>query len=217
MKTRLNDSAPTRGYCPTCECSYATWLDECPVCKTPFLMTQPPAVTPTGPAIAYDKLVARVTAAGGVLQVRMTTVKVERSKTMGFPYFGYGFAWEKQLVGALDGSPVELNATEVSMAKRTGFPYVGFGFAWVRKLEGHVAGNGIALRSTAVEMDKARAFPYFGYGFAWTSEMTGSCGDQLRARLTTLDVDTRRETGFPYRAFGYAWVSEAELTLKLQD
>lgn len=217
MKTKLDNGSEALSYCPNCRCSYVTWLDECPSCGTPFDITGPPAPAPTGPRISYDELLARVTEAGGVLKVELTVAQVERVKKSGFPYLGYGFAWEKRLVGALDGSPVEVKATEVSMSKRIGFPYAGFGFAWVRAMEGHVAGNEIELRSTAVEMKKNRGFPYFGYGYAWTREMIGTCGDRLRATLVATSVETSRRSAFPYRGFGFAWVSRATLTLKLTD
>ena len=95
-----------------------------------------------------------------------SAVGKDRKRT--FPYFGYGYAWEKEMQGNVGGNPLTLEATQVARESTMGFPYRGYGRAWVQTMSGECGPKlAASLRVTAVEKRKEGRFPYFGFGYAW--------------------------------------------------
>ena len=165
--------------------------------------------------IPYQDLVDMLDSMGGEIRIELRTMDIERQKERRFLVFGFGYAWEKKLLGQFKGIDVLLKSGEVIRKRRMGFPYRGYGFSWCSVYRGSLSGNEIQLAADRVTMKRTYSFPYFGYGRAWVEEMSGSCGSRIRAELKTTRVEKKREYGFPYVGYGYAWVAEAELTLCL--
>jgi hypothetical protein len=87
-----------------------------------------------------------------------------------FPYFGFGFAWEKEMQGSVGGNALTLKAEKVARDQKMEFPYRGYGYAWVQTMSGKCGEKLDAnLIITEVQQRKQKRFPYFGFGFAWPS------------------------------------------------
>ncbi len=202
-------------YCSTCECEFDGWTGKCPNCKNPLQDGKPTSPRSSDESIAYEALVAIVKEHGGTLDIELSAIEVEKSKSTRFPYLGYGYAWTKRMQGSLEGINVDLNTTEVGKDRKWQFPYQGLGYAWRQELQGRIGGNEAALSATKVTRKKRWRFPYSGYGYAWTEEMAGECGEKLSIELKTTDVSKIHRWMFPYFGFGYAWVNEGILSLTL--
>jgi len=202
-------------YCPECHCEFSGWTGKCPACRTPLVQREPFTMKTSGKMVSYEDLVSMVRERGGRLHIDLVTTDVGQAKKYSFPYQGHGFAWAKQMQGAIDDLMVDLQTTEVGMAKKHQFPYQGYGYAWERQIQGHIGGNALALKATEVISDKKWDFPYFGFGFAWAKELTGECGSHLTAALVTTEVARDKKYRFPYLGYGFAWVDKAVLTLTL--
>lgn len=202
-------------YCSTCECEFDGWTGKCPNCKNPLQDGKPTSPRSSDESIAYEALVAIVNEHGGTLDIELSAIEVEKSKSTRFPYLGYGYAWTKRMQGSLEGINVDLNTTEVGKDRKWQFPYQGLGYAWRQELQGRIGGNEAALSATKVTRKKRWRFPYSGYGYAWTEEMAGECGEKLSIELKTTDVSKIHRWMFPYFGFGYAWVNEGILSLTL--
>jgi hypothetical protein len=100
----------------------------------------------------------------------LTTTEVGRDRKRVFPYFGYGYAWEKEMQGTVGGNPLTLKAEKVARESKMGFPYLGYGRAWVQEMSGN-CGEKLQAALTITEVQKRRqwAFPYAGFGFAWAN------------------------------------------------
>ena len=203
-------------FCPQCRCQFPAWVRTCPHCKTPLSEELPPLPEITDKAISYEALVDVVRKNGGHLEIDVTTTEVGRDTKWMFPYFGYGFAWAKKMMGTYSDILVDVITTEVGMEKKWRFPYIGYGFAWAKKMEGHIGGNNAVLTATKVEREKKWRFPYTGYGFAWTQEMSGECGDRLKIDVVTTEVGREKKWRFLYIGYGFAWAEKGVLTLSLK-
>lgn len=204
-------------YCPECNCEYTGWSGNCPGCKAHQPDRVPPGAETAETLIPYAALVELVRQSGGSLDIALATTERGMHKKRSFPYFGYGFAWARQMQGTQSDIQVDLKATEVVMQTRRRFPYIGRGYAWAERFEGHLGGNSLTLTATKVAKDRKWAFPYTGFGRAWTEHMSGTCGDQLRVKLQTTGVARHRARSFPYFGFGFAWAAKATLTLTFVD
>jgi len=204
-------------YCENCGCEFSGWRGKCPVCKAELIEEERAASPDETVSIPYDALVGTVRDHGGELEVGMSATDVARQKRGSFPFFGYGYAWEKGLSGIIDDISVEMRAQDVGKQRKHNFPWLGYGFAWVKKMRVTIGGNQATLTATKVRREKRQMFPYFGYGRAWTEEMTGECGDRLMVEFSATEVTKRRQSGFPYRGYSYAWVNEGLLRISLVD
>jgi len=202
-------------YCPTCRCTYPEWLRSCPPCGAE-LEPAPPVETPQECVLGYDELVARLVAAGGMIEVELAATNVGMERSWLPFYRGYGHAWAARLRGRSDDMVVDLRTSEVGRHRVAAFlHYIGYGFAWTKRLEGLICGNAAYLDASKVEMRRRTRFPYRGYGFAWTQAMSGRCGEQIALMLETTDVARRQRYQFPYQGYGFAWIRRARLTLSV--
>lgn len=202
-------------YCSTCECEYDGWTGNCPNCKNALEDGGPPPSRIHDETIAYETLVQIIKDHGGRLDIDLTTIEVSKTKSIRFPYLGYGFAWTKRMEGSREGIVVDLITSEVGKDRKWAFPYQGHGFAWRQELQGKIAGNMATLTAKKVTRKKSWSFPFKGYGYAWTEEMTGDCGQDIKIKLTTTQVGKNRRWQFPYFGYGYAWVNEGILSMSL--
>jgi hypothetical protein len=202
-------------YCPECKCEFIGWTGNCPDCRTPLIDGKIDDFKYADQSISYKDLTTLVKENDGHLEIDLSTVSIEKELKWTFPYFGFGYAWARRMVGRVDETLVELTITEVGKSRSRRFPYMGYGFAWEKKMLGNIGGNEFSLLAVKVSREKKWRFPYLGYGRAWTEEMSGECGDQLKAHLVTTEVGRSGEWRFPYRGYGFGWVKKAVLTLTL--
>ena len=96
-----------------------------------------------------------------------------KKRKWGFPYLGYGYAWENVMQGTIGGNSVSLEARNIETQRKWGFPYFGYGFAWAQTMSGN-CGDSLDLELNTNEVRKKRifGFPYRGYGFAWINRST---------------------------------------------
>ena len=154
-------------YCSTCECEFNGWTGNCPNCKNPLLDGKPPSPSISDESITYETLVNIVRDNGGTLDIDLNGIEVGKTKSMRFPWLGYGYAWTKRMQGSREGIKVDLNTSDVGKDRKWNFPYQGLGYAWRQELQGRIAGNKATLTSTKVTRNKRWSFPYFDYAFFW--------------------------------------------------
>ncbi|MEJ2266986.1 MAG: hypothetical protein P8X95_26370 [Anaerolineales bacterium] len=113
----------------------------------------------------------RIQSVDGDIDVELTTTEVGTERRWEFPYFGFGYAWTKQVQGHIVGNECNLRATKVAKERKLRFPYLGYGYAWVQEMSGK-CGDRLKVELSITEVDKERKwrFPYFGYGFAWAGK-----------------------------------------------
>ena len=97
-------------YCENCRCEYSGWRGKCPVCKAEIMEVDRKISPDVTKPVPYDALVNTVRNHGGEIKAVLSATDVVRVQRWGFPYFGYGYAWEKGLSGNIDDIPVELRA-----------------------------------------------------------------------------------------------------------
>ena len=204
-------------YCAHCECEFDGWRGKCPNCKNPLQEEKPIKFTDEYKSIEYDTLLQTIKDNGGSLDIMVNASEVSKSKSLRFPYAGFGYAWTKRMRGAADGIAVDLNTTRVGKDRKRGFPYLGHGFAWQQEIQGSIGGHEVNLTAKKVIRKKSWGFPYRGYGYAWTDEMAGKLGDQIQVRMKSAAVKKKRGWQFPYFGFGYAWVKGGEISLSLNQ
>lgn len=203
-------------YCSECHCEFSGWRGRCPVCKASLIDAAPPEHLEAEEPLFYDELVDSVRRNNGEIIIDLSTREFARVKRWRFPYFGFGFGWEKHMQGEVDDMHVDLRSSEVGTQRKWSFPWLGYGFAWVKRMQGHIGGNPVVLTAKKVAREKKGGFPFFGYGRAWTEVMVGDCGDRLKIKLVATEVRKKRKNEFPYRGYSFAWVDKSRLTISLK-
>ena len=204
-------------YCPDCDCEFAGLFGKCPVCKS--RMKDTPNQTPQLLQInetAYDELVQEIRDHQGLLRIDVESQGVVTRKRFNFPYFGFGYAWEKGLVGTRNGFSVQINPKLVVAEKKMKMIYKGYGFAWVQEFSGYINQMPLSISATLVKREQSWMFPYFGYGRAWAETMEGKCGERIRVTFNVTKVGKGSKSGFPYRGYGFGWVDEGTLEFSLE-
>lgn len=202
-------------YCANCNCEFDGWKGKCPNCKNPLQEEKPVKIAEEIPPIDYDSILQSIQDNGGKLDILVNASEVGKSKSLRFPYTGFGYAWTKRMQGATDGIAVDLSTTKVGKDRKRGFPYLGHGFAWQQEMQGMIGGHEINLTARKVIRKKSWSFPYRGFGYAWTDEMAGQLGDKIQVQMISSKIKKKRGWQFPYFGFGYAWVKESKLSLSL--
>jgi hypothetical protein len=204
-------------YCQECRCKYVGWKVRCPVCKSRLVDEPVSEKVYPEEILQYDTLIDTIRGNGGRIEIRLSTTDIGKRNRWNFPYFGYGYAWEKRMEGEFNNLSVILSASEVFFKRKSGFPYAGYGFGWVKSFRGAIGGNEITLSSTKVAREKIHTFPFFGFGRAWTEELSGQCGESITASFTTTRVGKKRRTTFPWLGYGYGWVQQGVLMLSVSE
>lgn len=202
-------------YCSNCDCEFDGWRGKCPNCKNQLEDTEPLISTDEFERLTYESIVQSIRDNGGKIDITLDAKEVGKSKSLRFPYTGFGYAWTKRMQGAEQGIGVDLNTTKVGKDRKRGFPYLGHGFAWQQEMQGAIGGHEVNLTAKKVVRKKSWSFPYRGFGYAWTEEMAGQLGEQIQVSMKSSTVKKKRGWQFPYFGFGYAWVKEGELSLIL--
>ena len=202
-------------YCTSCECDYEGWTGKCPTCRNPLQEDKPLTHEERNELIDYESLVRSIQEEGGSLNIEVKACEVGKSKSLRFPYAGFGYAWTKRMQGTREEIGVDLSTTKVGKDRKRGFPYLGHGFAWQQEMQGLIGGHEVSLIAKKVIRRKSWGFPYRGFGYAWTNEMAGELGEQIKIQLKSTAVKKKRGWQFPYFGFGYAWVKEGQLSLTL--
>jgi hypothetical protein len=202
-------------YCTNCDCEFDGWLGKCPNCKNQLQEEKPINRLNEIELIDYDSIVKSIRDNGGSLEITVNASEVGKTKSLRFPYAGFGYAWTKRMQGTRDGLGVDLSTTKVGKDRKRGFPYLGYGYAWQQEMEGFIGGHDFCLVAKKITKKKNWGFPYRGFGYAWTEEMAGELGDQIKISIKSSQVNKKRGWQFPYFGFGFAWVKEAELSLSL--
>lgn len=200
-------------YCANCDCEFDGWRGKCPNCRNSLQEDKPFSFTKTFEKIKYNDLLQSIKDNGGSLEITVRASEVAKSKSLRFPYAGFGYAWTKRMQGATDGIEIDLSTSKVGKDRKRSFPYQGHGFAWRQEMEGLIGGHEVHLQATKVTRKKSCRFPYRGFGYAWAEEMAGELGDQIQIRLKSSTVKKIRRWQFPYFGFGYAWVKEGILSM----
>lgn len=202
-------------YCTNCDCEFDGWKGNCPNCKNKLHEVKPLPKNEDFEHLEYDTIVQILKENGGSLDIPIIASEVGKTKSLRFPYAGFGYAWTKMMHGSWDGIGVDLSTTKVGKDRKRGFPYLGHGYAWQQEMEGFIGGHDVSLVAKKVTKKKSWGFPYRGFGYAWTEEMAGDLGGQIKITMKPSQVKKKRGWQFPYFGFGYAWVNEGELTLSL--
>ena len=202
-------------YCTNCDCEFDGWKGKCPNCKNQLQDGKPPINKKEFKPVDYDSIVQSISDNGGSLDVTVNAIEVGKSKSLRFPYAGFGYAWTKRMQGEEKEIGVDLSTTKVGKDRKRAFPYLGHGFAWQQEMQGLIGGHEVNLTAKKVIRKKSWGFPYRGFGYAWTDEMAGNLGDQIQVRMKSSAVKKKRGWQFPYFGFGYAWVKEGELSLSI--
>lgn len=205
-------------YCSSCNCSFVEWVKICPNCKSKLI--EEPIQKPghNNKKIPYEELVGLIRDHNGSITINLSTTDVMMQKKWTFPYFGFGYAWAKNMHGTYSDFSIELSSIEIGKRRQTRFPYLGYGFAWVKSFQGCIEGNEFRLFARDVTYKKTWGFPYFGFGRAWTKNMYGECGNQIKVDLTITEHGRSRKWGdFPilFRGYGFAWEKHGLLTFSI--
>lgn len=207
-------------YCNNCHCNFVDWVKKCPNCKTSLIEDSLPKPAHKDRTIAYTKLVEVIRDHNGSVTVDLSTTDVMMQKKWTFPYFGFGYAWAKNMYGTSAEISVELTSAEIGKRRQTRFPYLGYGFAWVKSFNGIIGGNEFRLSARDVTYKKTWSFPYFGFGRAWTKNMSGECGNQIKVDLTITEHGSSRKWGnFPilFLGYGFAWEKRGLITFSINQ
>ena len=202
-------------YCTNCDCEFDGWRGNCPNCKNKLQEGKPLPKKVDIEHLEYETIVKNIKENGGSLDIPICASEVGKTKSLRFPYAGFGYAWTKNMHGCREGMGADLTTTKVGKDRQRGFPYLGHGYAWQQEMEGFIGGHDVSLVARKVTKKKTWGFPYRGFGYAWTEEMAGDLGDQIKITMKPSQVKKKRGWQFPYFGFGYAWVNEAELSLSL--
>jgi hypothetical protein len=202
-------------YCAHCDCEFDGWRVKCPNCKNLLQEGKPIINNEELKPVEYDSILQTIRDNGGTLNIVVNAREVGKSKSLRFPYAGFGYAWTKRMRGMADGIGVDLSTIKVGKDRKRGFPYLGHGFAWQQEMQGLIGGHEVNLTAKKVIRKKSWGFPYRGFGYAWTDEMAGQMGDQIQVTVKSTAVKKKRGWQFPYFGFGYAWVKDGTLALSL--
>jgi len=201
-------------YCVKCRGEYIG-SKRCPLCQLPLVPEQRPEFNPNSENIDYDELMNRIRRASGQLTIPLYTTDIGIEKKWRFPYYGFGYAWMRQMQGACEFVQVDLVLDELIRKRSTRFPFRGYGFAWAESLVGSIGGTPLKLRADRVKREHKWGFPYQGFGRAWAERFSGECGNRITVELVITSVGRHSEYGFPYKGYGFAWENRGELILRI--
>jgi len=197
-------------FCQQCVCEFSGWVGNCPQCQNQLISERPTMFENEYNPDSYEHVFRVVEKQAGLIQVHLVTIEVVKRKRSTFPYFGYGYAWEKEIRGDFDGLSITLQPSEVIFQRESRFPFRGFGFAWVKTFRGEIGGHPFLIIATKVNKKMNWIFPYFGFGRAWVDEYIGTFGESLKLEFVAKNIEKPRETRFPWRGYGYAWIQTGE-------